>query len=371
MAYFDHSATTPVHKDVLDRMHKIQSKFFGNPSSNHTRGRKAKSIIEEARNQISTSIGASPNQILFTSGGTESNNQLLYSIIAKTKKHIITSKIEHPAILESLINMKKFGIEYDIISVNNEGTIIFDEIKNSTQNNTGLISIMLANNEVGTIQPIRKITEYAQSNCILTHTDAVQCLGKIPVIVKELGVDFLSLSAHKFHGPKGVGILFAKDPKLVEPYILGGGQEFNLRGGTENTAAIAGMGLAAKIATDNLNQTKKHLDFLELFFKNELIKIFPKAKFNGNIKSKLPGLISVSFPKNKSSILLSKLDRLNIAVSNGSACGSGIIKPSKILSAMGIDNSLNLSTLRISFGTSNTIEEIKTLLSALNSILIK
>ena len=371
MAYFDHSATTPVHKDVLDRMHEIQSNSFGNPSSTHKKGRQARSIIEEARNQVSSSIGASPNQVLFTSGGTESNNQLLYSIIGNAKNHIITSKIEHPAILETLIKLKKFGIEYDIISVNKEGTIIFDEIRNCTQNNTGLISIMLANNEVGTVQPIKNITDYAQSNCILTHTDAVQCLGKIPVKVKELGVDFLSLSAHKFYGPKGVGILFAKNPKLIDPYILGGGQEFNLRGGTENTAAIAGMGLAAKIATDNLSQTKKHLDYLELFFKNELIKIFPQAKFNENIKSKLPGLISVSFAKNKSSILLSKLDRLNIAVSNGSACGSGIIKPSKILSAMGIDNDLNLSTLRISFGTKNTKEEIKTLLSALDSILIK
>lgn len=371
MAYFDHSATTPVHKDVLDLMHEVQSKSFGNPSSNHKKGQQARSIIEKARNRVSESVGADPNQILFTSGGTESNNQILFSIIGKSKNHIITSKIEHPAILEALINLKKFGIKYDIIPVNEEGTIIFNEIKKSTKNNTGLISIMLANNEVGTIQPMKKITEYAQSNGILTHTDAVQCLGKIPVKVKELGVDFLSLSAHKFYGPKGVGILFAKDPKLTNAYVLGGGQEFNLRGGTENTAAIAGMGLAAKIANKNLNQTKTHLNNLELFFKNELIKIFPQARFNENIKSKLPGLISVSFPKNKSSVLLSKLDRMNIAVSNGSACGSGIVKPSKILSAMGIENDLNLSTLRISFGSSNTNKEIKTLLSALDLILIK
>lgn len=371
MAYFDHSATTPVHKDVLSRMHEIQSRSFGNPSSNHKKGRQAKSIIEEARNQVSESIGAAPNQILFTSGGTESNNQILFSIIGKTKNHVITSKIEHPAILETLHELKKFGVEYDTISVDKYGKIIFNNLKSATKNNTGLISIMLANNEVGTIQPIRKITEYAQSNSILTHTDAVQCLGKIPVNVKELDVDFLSLSAHKFYGPKGVGILFTKNPELINPYILGGGQEFNLRGGTENTAAIAGMGLAAKIATDKLKQTRMHLNKLEIFFKSELIKIFPRVIFNENVESKLPGLVSVSFPKNKSSILLAKLDRLDISVSNGSACGSGIIKPSKILSAMGIEDDLNLSTLRISFGTKNTIKEINDLLSALNSILVK
>ena len=266
MAYFDHSATTPIHNDVLEQIHEIQTKVFGNPSSNHDKGRQAKSIIEKARDQVSSAIGASPNQILFTSGGTESNNQLLYSMIGKAKNHIITSKIEHPAILETLANLKKFGIQYDTISVDNEGTIIFDEIQNFTQHKTGLISIMLANNEVGTIQPIKNISEYAKSRDILTHTDAVQCLGKIPIDVKELGVDFLSLSAHKFYGPKGVGILFANDPRLLESYIFGGSQEYNLRGGTENTAAIAGMGLAAQITTDNLGRTKKHLENPKCFF---------------------------------------------------------------------------------------------------------
>ncbi|MBJ12943.1 MAG: cysteine desulfurase NifS [Candidatus Marinimicrobia bacterium] len=371
MAYFDHSATTPIHNDVLEQIHEIQTKVFGNPSSNHDKGRQAKSIIEKARDQVSSAIGASPNQILFTSGGTESNNQLLYSMIGKAKNHIITSKIEHPAILETLANLKKFGIQYDTISVDNEGTIIFDEIQNFTQHKTGLISIMLANNEVGTIQPIKNISEYAKSRDILTHTDAVQCLGKIPIDVKELGVDFLSLSAHKFYGPKGVGILFANDPRLLESYIFGGSQEYNLRGGTENTAAIAGMGLAAQITTNNLDRTKKHLENLESFFKTQLKNNFPEAKFNENINSKLPGLISVSFPKNRSNILLSKLDRLNFAVSNGSACGSGIIKPSKILSAMGVKNDLNLSTIRISFGTTNTLKEIKSFLAALDSILVK
>ena len=370
MYYFDHSATTPVHPDVLEHIHEVQKNLYGNPSSIHQKGRDARSIIEKSRNQIANAIGTEANKIIFTSGGTESNNQVLWSRLGKKKNHIISNKIEHPAIISTLKFLKKHNIDYNLCDVNSKGNISLNNIKNNIKSNTGLISVMLANNEIGSIQPIKKIVTIAKEKKIAVHSDAVQCLGKIKLDVKNIGVDFLSLSAHKFYGPKGIGILYIKDKNSISPYLIGGGQEFGLRGGTEDAASIAGMGLAAEIAIKNLNQKIKHLNILESKFVTGLKTIYPKAIINGNKQNKLPGLISVSFPGFKSDILMAKLDRLEIYVSNGAACGSGDIKPSKVLKAISLSAELNISTLRFSFGITNSKNQIEYLLNKLKEILI-
>ena len=238
---------------------------------------------------------------------------------------------------------------------------------NLINKNTGLISIMLANNEVGSIQPIQEIVENTNPLNIPFHTDAVQALGKIPIDVKSLGVDYLSLSAHKFYGPKGIGALFVKNKKMMKSLIIGGNQENGLRGGTENVAGIVGMGLAAEIAIENQETCCTHLKYLEKYFLDNLRSYFPDVICNSN--KNLPGLVSISFLGSRSDILLAKLDRRKIAVSNGSACNTGNIKPSTVLSAMGIKKDLNLSTLRFSFGKDNTKKEIDTLLEALKEII--
>ena len=369
MYYFDHSATTPIHNDVLYLMNEIQRDIYGNPSSVHQLGRKARSTIETARKQVAKSIGAETNQIIFTSGGTESNNHVLWSRLGKKNSHVITNQIEHPAVLKVLKHLSTSGLEHDLISVDDKGYVSLDEIELTISEKTGLISIMLANNEVGTIQPIQKIVGIANQQEVLVHTDAVQCLGKMPLNVVELGIDFLSLSAHKFYGPKGIGILFVKDHSLLSSFIIGAGQENNLRAGTENIASIAGMGLAAELATSALESHIQHLTKLETQFKIGLNSFFKDAIFNGDSENKLPGLLSISFPGFRSDILMAKLDRANMAVSSGSACGSGNVKPSTILSAMGIDDETNISTIRISFGSSNTSLEVDLLLAELKSVL--
>jgi len=371
MNYFDHSATTPLHPEVLTLMHSVQKDVYGNPSSIHSQGRLAKSIIEKSRKQIAKAINAHPNQIIFTSGGTEANNQVFWSRLNKDNKHIITDSIEHPAVLKVLSHLNQFGIEHTTIPVDETGIASPNEIEKEINSDTGLISVMLANNEIGTIQPIHEIVQLTQNSPIMVHTDAVQCLGKMVVDVKMLGVDFLSLSAHKFYGPKGIGILYIKDIETISSLMIGGSQESGLRAGTENIASIAGMGLAAEICTTNLKKHCSELKNFENHFKSGLAEFFPNAIFHGNLEHKLPGLISVSFPGNRSDILMAKLDRAKMAVSNGSACGSGAVKPSSVLSALGIDDETNISTLRISFGASNTLNQIDALLIELNSILIK
>ncbi len=369
MNYFDHSATTPIHPEVLDLVHSIQKNVFGNPSSIHRLGRKARSLIEISRKQIAKAINSDPTQLIFTSGGTEANNQVLKSFNQSEKNHVVTNPIEHPAILKVLTTISSQKISFGLVPVNEKGRVSVSEIESKIQEKTGLISVMLANNEVGTVQPIKEIVSLANQNGVRVHTDAVQCLGKMPVDVKDLGVDFLSLSAHKFYGPKGIGVLYFKNKDALSPFMLGGGQESGLRAGTENIAAIAGMGLAAELATDGLGNHITELKSFEAQFKSGLLSFFPNAIFNGDIINKLPGLVNVSFPGHRSDILLAKLDRSGFFVSSGSACGAGAVKPSPVLSAMGLADEINISTLRFSFGSSNNSEQVESLLSELQTIL--
>ena len=369
MYYFDHSATTPVHPEVSELMNHIQSTTYGNPSSMYSAGQKAKGVIEKSRRQVAESISAEPEQIIFTSGGTESNNQVIWYILQNQKKHVVSNLIEHPAIIKVLEFLKPFGLSHTLVETNNNGIISIENIMDAINPQTSLVSLMLANNEIGSIQPVKSIVDMVHDQNIIVHTDAVQCMGKMEINIADMGVDFLSLSAHKFYGPKGIGVLYVREPKNISSLIVGGGQEMGLRAGTENVASIAGMGLAAELAASS---TKSHINSLKKFenqFKSGLKTFFPDAIYNGDQTIKLPGLVNVSFPNFRSDILMAKLDRLNIAVSNGSACGSGNIKPSPILTAIGVDEVMNLSTLRFSFGSSNTSEDIKYLLAQLKSIL--
>ena len=368
MPYFDHSATTPIHPDVLEKMNAVSKNHYGNPSSVHASGRKSRAIIEDARRQIASAIEASPAEIIFTGGGTEANNMVLWHLTQSDKKHVITSSIEHPAILKVLKQLAPLGITYSTLPVNNHGRVKADDLKKAIQPDTGLISVMMVNNEVGSIQPLPSLIEVAKTARIPFHSDAVQDLGKIPLTVKDIDADYLSFSAHKFYGPKGVGFLYKKKESPLNPLIIGGGQESNLRAGTQNVPGIAGLGEAVRLAAENLSKRVKHLEELESVFITHLNKECPKVILNGCPKHHIPGVVSASFPGRKSDILLAKLDRKGLEVSSGSACGSGSVKPSTVLEAMGIPKEQNITTLRISFGRDNTEADVISLAQTLGSI---
>lgn len=371
MLYFDHSATTPIDLKVLALMQEVAASHFGNPSSIHKYGQKARAIIEKSRRQIADALGVKSRNIIFTGGGTEANNMVLQNLLYSDKKHVITSSIEHPAILKVLKHLKKFGVTYTIVPVDKFGMVDPVKIESTIHDDTALISIMYANNEMGTIQPVAEIAAIAQNNNILFHSDAVQTPGKIHININKIAMDFVSFSAHKFYGPKGVGFLYIRDGIKLHPMIVGGSQEKKLRAGTENTSGIAGLGLAMEMAVTNFTEAKNHLETLERHFKNRLAEIYPDAIYNGHPDLHLAGLVSVTIPSVTSDLLLVNLDMKGMAVSSGSACSSGTVRPSDVLKAMHINHWNNIATLRISFGKGNTIEEVDMLIDALDEILKK
>ncbi|MEC9026234.1 MAG: cysteine desulfurase family protein [Candidatus Neomarinimicrobiota bacterium] len=367
MLYFDHSATTPIDPSVLSLMNGLNQKMYGNPSSVYDLGRNAKNTIEIARRQFAESINCEPKEIIFTGGGSEANNIVLWNMLHQKRNHVITSSIEHPAILLVLKELEKLGVTHTIIPVDNNGNVNPEDIKNNITPDTGLITIMMANNEVGTIEPIEDIAIIAKDHDILFHSDAIQVLGKLPVDVKKLNVDMMSFSAHKFYGPKGVGALFLKNGVNIKPMIIGGSQEKKMRAGTENVSGIAGLGLAAEIARKSTNEVCSHLVKLENHFRNRILEINHDIIFNGNLKNNLPGLINLTIPNISSDLLLIHLDKQGIAISNGSACSSGTIRPSPILKAMGVSDKNNLESIRISAGKHNTIDEVDKLVDSIAS----
>ena len=282
MLYFDHSATTPIDPSVLSLMSELNQKMYGNPSSVYDLGRNAKNTIEIARRQFAESINCEPKEIIFTGGGSEANNIVLWNMLHQKRNHVITSSIEHPAILLVLKELEKLGVTHTIIPVDNNGNVNPEDIKNNITPDTGLITIMMANNEVGTIEPIEDIAIIAKDHDILFHSDAIQVLGKLPVDVKKLNVDMMSFSAHKFYGPKGVGALFLKNGGNIKPMIIGGSQEKKMRAGTENVSGIAGLGLAAEIARKSTNEVCPHLVKLENHFRK---KLFPSPVFTSFFSS--------------------------------------------------------------------------------------
>ena len=370
MLYFDNSATTPIDQDVQSLMSDLNQNIYGNPSSIYASGRNAKNIIEIARRKLANAINSKPSEIIFTGGGSEANNIVLWDMVHKKRNHVITSSIEHPAILLVLRELEKLGVMHTIVPVDKNGLIDPDDIKKNIISDTGLISIMMANNEVGTIEPIQEIARIAQEHDVLFHSDAIQVLGKLPIDVKKLQLDIMSFSAHKFYGPKGVGALYIKDGVSINPMIIGGSQEKNMRAGTENVSGIAGLGLAAEMASNFEKENFSHLLELENYFKELIIDKHNDITFNGFDNNKLPGLVNLTIPNIPSDLLLINLDNDGISISNGSACSSGTISPSPVLKAMGLSDKNNLESVRISAGKYNTMDEVNKLVDSIHSSIV-
>ena len=364
--YFDISATTPVDPQVTDFMYKLQKKYYGNPSSIHREGQSTKVIIEKSRNQLAKTLNCQSDEIIFTSSGSESNNMVLKGSLERGD-HFITSSYEHPAILQVIPSLQKMGVKVSNIEPNSDGIIQLESIKEKLQKNTKLISIMYVNNEIGTINPIHEIATFCYDKKILFHSDGVQALGKIPLDMKNIPVNFLSMSAHKLYGPKGVGALFIKKGSSINPLIHGGGQESNLRGSTENIIGIGGFGLAAELATKNIIESSNYIDGLGIHLVNRLNKNNIVHKING--KNCVPGVFNITFPLIKGQDLVMQLDIAGIAISFGSACASGTVKASSILINMGLTNEEALSTVRISMGKIHSKEDVETVIDTIgNSI---
>ncbi len=359
MIYLDNAASTQVHEKVVDEMIPYFREQFGNPSSIHKYGRLASMAVQNARKRISALINAEPKEILLTSGGTESNNTALYGIIYKNRgKHIITSSIEHDAILEPCKSLEEEGFQVTYLPVDKYGLVDLDDVRNAVSADTCLISIMFANNEVGTIQPIKEICKIAHVNKILMHTDAVQAIGKIPIDVEDLGIDLLSISSHKINGPKGIGALYIKSGTNLDPLILGGGQENGLRSGTENVPNIVGFGKACQLAKDNMEQNERHFRKLSTNLTTKVLQEIPYVTFNGHPEKRIPNNTHFTFLGVNGEDLIIKLDENGVAASTGSACSVRIQKASHVLKAMGFSHEQVTGSLRLTIGTANTEKEI-------------
>ena len=369
MIYLDNAASTQIHEDVLDSMLPYLKEQYGNASSIHRYGRLAHKAIEKARKQIALLINAEPSEILLTSGGTESNNTVLNGIpIMGTSNHILTSSIEHDAILEPCKKLSKIGLDVDYLSVDKFGMVDPSELENHLTDNTCLVSIMFGNNEVGTVQKISEIAKICNDRNIPFHTDAVQAVGKIPIDVKELGIDLLSISSHKLHGPKGIGALFIKNGIKINPVILGGGQEHGLRSGTENVANIVGFGKACEIAKNNLDENMAYVSNLRDKLIDRVLHEIPQVTLNGDPKFRLPNNTHFTFLGVNGEDLIIKLDEYGIAASTGSACSVNTQRASHVLQAMGFSHEQITGSLRLTMGIFNNENEIEQTVTSLKKI---
>ena len=369
LIYLDNAASTEIHPYVLDEMLPFLKEQFGNPSSIHRYGRLTEKAVKNARKRISNLINATPEEILITSGGTESNNTALYGIAYGNKrKKIVTSSIEHEAVLEPCKRLEEDGFQITYLPVDSSGTINLNDIKNAISDDTCLVSIMLANNEVGTIQPIKEVASVCHKKNVLLHTDAVQGVGKIPTDVSDLGVDLMSISSHKINGPKGVGALYIRKGVKIHPMILGGGQESGLRSGTENVASIVGFGKACEIATDNLNPNIIYLRKLRDYLVSKIIDEIPYVSYNGSKENRIPNNAHFTFFGVNGEDLIIKLDEYGIAGSTGSACSVKTQKASHVLQAMKFSHEQITGSLRLSLGVFNTKNEIDKVVPILKKI---
>ena len=365
----DNAASTPVHAKVIEEMMPYFKEQYGNPSSIHKYGRFANSAIQNARRRIANLIGADSDEILLTSGGTESNNTALYGIMSqKNEKHIITSSIEHDAILEPYKHLEKEGYKVCYLPVDKYGLVDPEDLKKELLQDTCLVSIMFANNEVGTIQPIKEMVRITHEKNIIFHTDAVQAIGKVVIDVKELGVDLLSMSSHKINGPKGVGALYIRKGVKISPLILGGGQESGLRSGTENVASIVGFGMACKLARDNLDQNISHFKKLTNRLVSRVLSEIPHANHNGHPEKRIPNNAHFTFLGVNGEDLIIKLDENKIAASTGSACSVRIQKASHVLKAMDFSHEQITGSLRTTVGITNTEQEIDETVEVLKKV---
>jgi cysteine desulfurase len=372
--YFDNSATTKLDEEVLKEMLPYFEKSYGNPSSIYKLGRESKKAVEDARDSVAKVLNAKPEEIYFTAGGSESDNTAIKGIAYATRQkgnHIITSKIEHPAVLETCKSLEKEGFEVTYVDVDENGILDLEKFREAITDKTILVSIMFANNEIGTIQPIKEIGEITKAKNIYFHTDAVQAVGSLKIDVEELGIDALSLSAHKFYGPKGVGALYIKKGVKFEKYIYGGHQERNKRAGTENVPAIVGLGKAITMAYENLEEHNEKIKKLRDYYVLEVQNKIPYIRINGDIEKRLPGNSNISFRYIEGEGLLLNLDLKGICASSGSACTSGSLEPSHVLLATGLDHETSHGSLRISIGKYNEKEEVDYLVENLAQIVQK
>ena len=369
MIYLDNAASTPIHEQVLEEMIPFLQEQFGNPSSIHKYGRSSQRAIQNARKQIANLINAEPKEILITSGGTESNNTALFGI-AKAKKgtHIIISSIEHDAILEPCKILEKKGFEITHIPVNESGLVNPKDIEDSISSKTCLASIMFANNEVGTIEPIEQISKICHQKNILFHTDAVQAVGKVELNVKKLGIDMLSISSHKINGPKGVGALYIKNGIEIEPFIYGGGQENGMRSGTENVASIVGFGKACQLAKENSQRNISYMKNLQRKLITKVLEEIPQVTLNGHKDQRIPNNAHFTFLGVNGEDLIIKLDENGIAASTGSACSVHVQKESHVLKAMGFSHDQITGSLRLTVGILNTESEIEKTVDILKKV---
>ncbi len=369
--YMDHGATTPVDPLVVDAMLPYFTEKFGNASSLHSFGQEATSALEQSRQQVAASIGAKPEEIIFTSGGTESDNLAIKGIAYRNSgkgKHIITSTIEHPAILNTCAYLEKEGFDVTYVPADSDGIIDMDELKKAIRDDTILISVMHANNEIGTIQPISDISKLAKEKSIYLHTDAVQSFGKIAVNVNELGVDMLSMSSHKIYGPKGVGALYVRKGTPLQALAHGGSHERSMRAGTENVSGIVGFAKAVSLVDEHRVDDAKHMTQLRDSLIRKVMDSIEDVYLSGHATKRLPNNVNLRFSFIEGESMLLFLDMKGIAISTGSACSSKSLEPSHVLSAIGLKPEDSHGSIRITLGNDNTQEEVDYVVSALVEI---
>jgi len=372
--YFDHAATTPTHPDVLEKMLPYFTELYGNPSSIYKFAQGNKTALDTAREQVTAAINAEEKEIFFTSGGTEADNWAILGIAENYKNkgnHIITTQIEHHAVLHTCEYLEKNGYEVTYLPVDADGIVDLVSLKNAIKENTILISIMYANNEIGTIQPIKEIGKIAKEAGVLFHTDAVQAVGHLAIDVKDLQIDLLSISAHKLYGPKGIGALYVKKGVKLKAFIHGGGQERKRRGGTENVPAIVGFGMAIERAINNMALESKREAELRDYLIAEVLDKVPFSKLNGHPVNRLPNNANISFDFIEGESMLIMLDMQGFCASSGSACTSGSLDPSHVLLAIGLKHESAHGSLRLTLGESNTKEEIDLFVEALIKIVAR
>ena len=369
MIYLDNAASTQIHNSVLESMMPYLKEQFGNPSSIHRYGRMAHKAIEKSRKQIASLIGAKPDEIFFTSGGTESNNTAINGIARKfTQAQIITSSIEHDAILEPCKKLENEGYDVVYLPVDKFGFVSTENLDSAITEQTKIVSIMFGNNEIGTIEPISEFAKICHEKNVVFHTDAVQAVGKVPIDVNELGVDLLSISSHKINGPKGIGALYVKNGVDLDPLIFGGGQENGLRSGTENVANIVGFGKACELAQTNLTENIAHMKKLRDYLIQNVIEQIPSVTLNGHLEHRLPNNVHLTFLGVNGEDMIIKLDENNVAASTGSACSVRTQKASHVLKAMGLSHEQITGSLRLTVGLYNTIDEMDETIRVLKSI---
>ena len=373
--YLDHNATTPVDSAAADAMLRALQHLFGNASSVHYYGQQAKAAIDDARSAVAALLGAEPSEIIFTSGGTEADNFAIRgaaeALELTGRRHLITSGIEHEAVLNTFKALAKRGWRTTVLPLDQTGIVSPDRLREAMTDDTALVSIMHANNEIGTIQPVAELATIAHARGALFHTDAVQSAGKIPVNVRTLGVDLLSVSAHKFYGPKGVGALWAKRGVRLSPFLSGGKQERNRRAGTENVPGVIGMGVAADRAAQKMDAEALRLAALRDRLETGILAAVPNTEVNGSRDARVPNTTNISFDRIEAESLLIALDLEGVAVSTGSACSSGTLEPSHVLKAMNLSSHRAQNSIRFSLGESNDQEQVDKVISILPRIVTK